>query len=115
MRVDNESHYDKFFCLILPSALKQHTMAQVADEALADYFVGLAEEFIHGLGGSVAEGTLMRRFTSHFGISPRLCALVWQNLLEYRPPAIFFGLCHVHLLWTLNLLKADDMEHCLNG
>lgn len=81
---------------------------------LAIEFVSLAGASISGLELHLSHTTLTRRFISHFGVSPRHCAILWcvaeQDLLQAD------SLCEEkHLLWTLNVLKTDETEHVLKG
>ena len=56
----------------------------------------------------------MARFVSHFGITPRHCALLWymseDKLLDADPYVE-----KIHVLWTMNLLKTDDAEQVMKG
>ena len=77
-------------------------------------FVRVAGAFIKGLELETAPKTLLARYISHFGISPRHTAYLWyacdHRLRESNP---YYR--RKHLLWTLNLLKSDDTEHVLTG
>ena len=80
----------------------------------AQEFLELAGMHLHGLDGSVAPRTVLRRFLSHFGVSPFHCAVVWlvsANNLMAKDPCVK----PTHLLWTMNLLKTDDTENQLGG
>lgn len=48
-----------------------------------------------------------RRFRSHFGVTPKVCSVVW-NEIEYSAPA---GAQPKHLLWCLSFLKEYSTEH----
>jgi hypothetical protein len=85
------------------------------DPRLVKEFVWIAGERVNGLECYLSEMTVGRRFRSHFGVSPRLCAHLWTYLDDTdslrRPP----GIQKVHLLWTLDLLKGADTESKLKG
>lgn len=81
---------------------------------LALEFVKTAGKWIHGLELHLLPTTLTKRFISHFGVSPRHCAILWaiaeDDLLSSN------ALCEErHLLWTLNVLKTNETEHVLKG
>jgi hypothetical protein len=50
------------------------------DPRLAEVFVRLASDSIHGLEERLSELTVDSRFRAHFGVSPRLCAHLWTYL-----------------------------------
>jgi hypothetical protein len=78
-------------------------------------FLSTAGQYIHGLeAGRLAAKTLMRRFVAHFGVTPRHCAYLWL-FIEQRAISNDVNAKHIHLLWTLNLLKTNTTEHCLAG
>jgi hypothetical protein len=83
-------------------------------KSVAVDFIELAGLYLHGLDNTVAPRTVLRRFVSHFGISPFHCAVLWlisaDNLIA-RDPYVK----PLHLLWTLNLLKTDATENQLAG
>ena len=81
---------------------------------LALQFVRLAGEYIRGLEIHLSPRTLIHRFVSHFGVSPRLCAFIWY-VAETRLIQEDAFIERKHLLWTLNILKTDDAEHVLKG
>ena len=82
---------------------------QIVDSA--GEFLEIAGEFIHGFKLSLSPKTVLRRFISHFGVTPRLCAILWiyckDRMEEVGQKK--------HLLWVLNLLKTDSTEHALHG
>lgn len=57
------------------------------------------------LGHMVSSHTSERRFRSAFGVSPTVCAILWQRI---SLPA---GCKEKHLLWGLFFLKVYDTEH----
>lgn len=51
--------------------------------------------------------TKIRRFKSHFGVTPFVCAIIWDKIFgeapnDYKPK---------YLLWGLNFLKHYSNEH----
>ena len=81
---------------------------------MAREFVAIAGEWICGLELDLSPRTLTHRFVSHFAVTPRHCAFIWnisQARLIQEDPFIE----RKHLLWTLNVLKTDDSEHVLKG
>ena len=82
---------------------------QIVDSA--GEFLEIAGEFIHGFKLSLSPKTVLQRFISHFGVTPRLCALLWiyckDRMEEVGQKK--------HLLWVLNLLKTDSTENQLHG
>jgi hypothetical protein len=83
------------------------------DIQLAEEFLLLASERIHGLGGGAAD-LVDRRFRSYFGVSYQLCSHLWKYL-EDTEALRSYEVKKVHLLWTLDLLKGDDTENKLKG
>lgn len=51
--------------------------------------------------------TNLRRFTSFFGITPKVCARIWEMIKSSLPA----GSKPTHLLWSLNFLKQYNTEH----
>ena len=89
-------------------------MDEATVNGLALSFVETAGEWIHGLEIDISPRTLIHRFVSHFGVSPRLCAFIWyvaETRLIQEDPYVE----RKHLLWTLNVLKTDDSEHVMKG
>jgi len=82
---------------------------QIVDSAVE--FLGIAGEFIHGFKLSLSPKTVLRRFISHFGVTPRLCAILWIYCKDRMGDV---GQ-KKHLLWVLNLLKTDSTENRLHG
>jgi hypothetical protein len=79
-------------------------------------FISIGGSYIHGLdaGPLSSTTTLLRWFASHFGVTPRHCAYLWLFIVDIvKKKAILAE--KKHLLWTLNLLKTADTEHCLSG
>ena len=79
--------------------------------AISIEFLEIAGQFIHGFKFSLSPKTVLRRFIAHFGVTPRLCAILWiyckdrmEDLGQKK-----------HLLWVLNLLKTDATENQLHG
>ena len=90
------------------------TMDDARINIMAREFIAIAGENLHGLEIDLSTRTLIHRFVSHFGVSPRLCALIWyvsEERLRQSNPYIE----QKHVLWTLNILKTDDSEHVLSG
>ena len=83
-------------------------------DSLAYEFVELAGAYIRGLELHLCTETLLRRYISHFGISPRHTAFVWYFSVERLQQTNNY-IEKVHLLWTLNLLKTDETENVLKG
>lgn len=81
-------------------------------ESAAVAFIRIAGYYIHGFEEHIAAKTLYCRFVAHFGVSPCHCAYIWlltsDEMFNIKAEKI-------HLLWTLNLLKTDDTEHCMKG
>lgn len=50
--------------------------------------------------------TKNRRFKSFFGITPKVCSIVWEKIRHDRP----IGFSPKHLLWGLNFLKQYTNE-----
>jgi hypothetical protein len=84
------------------------------DIQLAEEFLLLASERIHGLVGSSSADVVGRRFRAHFGVSYQLCSHLWKYL-EDTEALSSYEVKKVHLLWTLDLLKGDDSENKLKG
>ena len=74
----------------------------------------LAGDYLYGFEPHIAANTIRRWFVAHFGVSLCHCTWLWllieDDLLDIDP-----GASKEHLLWTLNLLKADDTEHMMKG
>ena len=82
---------------------------------IAVELVDLAGEYIHGLDYKhLSPATVVSRFVSAFGVTPRHCAHVWIFCGD-RSYSSDINRQKVHLLWTLNLLKTGDTEHALHG
>ena len=56
--------------------------------------------------------TIKRRFRSHFGTTPALCAYLWDRIDKLSLPA---GAKWYHLLWALLFLKLYATEEVLSG
>lgn len=86
-------------------------------DSLAICFIETASEHIHGLEAHLSASTVRAKYVSHFGCSPRTTARLWMTMMEEERLLITpaGGGLKVHLLWTLDLLKGDDTEHCLKG
>ena len=71
----------------------------------AQYFanIGLV---IFGRRGNITSTIFARRFRSQFGISPVICARIWNSLGEVKPN----GFEPKHLLWGLLFLKVYSTE-----
>jgi len=82
---------------------------QIVDSA--GEFLEIAGEFIHGFKLNLSPKTVLQRFISHFGVTPRLCAILWIYCKDRMGDV---GQ-KKHLLWVLNLLKTDSTEHALHG
>lgn len=50
---------------------------------------------------------MMRRFKSFFGVSPSICAIIWEKIKREIPSTAE----PKHLLWSLNFLKQYHVEH----
>lgn len=48
-----------------------------------------------------------RRFTSFFGVTPRVCSLIWDKIKHDIPN----GGAPKHLLWSLSFVKQYSVEH----
>lgn len=57
---------------------------------------------------SVCDSTFLRRFKTHFGVSPAICAIIWNKIKDNLPSNSFY---EIHLLWTLYFLKTYNTEH----
>ena len=105
--------YRLFFLIKLVLSLTMATAHPMEPQirALALEFIDLASNYFHGtLDRRLSSKTVSRRFISHFGVTPRHCALVWIYCKERVHH------CEKkHLLWVLHLLKTDATEHDLNG
>ena len=80
-------------------------------ESVAVEFLEIAGQFIHGFKFSLSPKTVLRRFIAHFGVTPRLCAILWIYCKDRMGDV---GQ-KKHLLWVLNLLKTDATENQLHG
>lgn len=70
------------------------------------YFYRLSFKYIkHSAKKSVFIG--YRRFKCFFGVSPEVCAIVWERIRDITPT----GGEPKHLLWSLLFLKNYDVEH----
>jgi len=79
--------------------------------SIALEFLELAGIRLHGLDyDSTSPFTVLRRYISHFGVTPRHTAYLWLYCKE-RVLAVNEYCRKVHLLWLLNLLKTGDTEH----
>lgn len=58
--------------------------------------------------GDGSEKTFQRRWRTHFGVSPLICAHIWDNLLE--PETLPQGFTKERFLWGLMLLKMYNKE-----
>ena len=90
-------------------------MEDLIDDALALSFVELAGGFSDIKAKFPASETARRRFVSHFGISSRHCAALWNYLEDAGITLKYIEMNKTHLLWTLDLLKGDDTEERLAG
>ena len=54
-----------------------------------------------------SENVALRRFKSHFGVTPIICSLIWEKLRTELP----VGASPQHLLWGLSFLKQYSDEH----
>jgi hypothetical protein len=55
-----------------------------------------------------------RRFKSFFGVSPVVCSICWEQLIDKMP----IGSKPIHLLWTLLFLKrynSEEVNRTLTG
>jgi hypothetical protein len=63
---------------------------------------------------SASAHTQMRRFRSHFGTTPRMCAIIWERLKSNGA----HGARPKHLLWALLLFKLylpENMNAAMTG
>ena len=80
-------------------------------KSIAVEFLEIAGEFIHGFKFSLSPKTVFCRFISHFGVTPRLCAILWIYCKDRMGDV---GQ-KKHILWVFNLLKTNATEHALHG
>lgn len=59
----------------------------------------------HKLSGSVNLG--LRRFKGFYGVSPKICEIIWNKLSDSIP----IHSQPIHLLWCLHFLKHYNTEH----
>lgn len=59
----------------------------------------------HKLKSSVNLG--MRRFKAFFGVTPKVCGVIWNMLKNEKPDKAK----PEHLLWALNFLRQYEGEH----
>lgn len=53
------------------------------------------------------ENISLRRFKSMFGVTPKVCSVVWNEIKDQAPPAAQ----PIHILWCLSFLKEYSTEH----
>ena len=73
---------------------------------LGQQFVAIGNDLMNRSGDGSSD-TFARRFKSHFGTRPEICADIWLRL---DPPSLPAGAKIVHLLWALMLLKVYATE-----
>lgn len=56
---------------------------------------------------TTSEYVALRRFKSFFGVTPYVCSLIWDKIKNDVPN----GGDPKHLLWCLNFLKQNSVEH----
>lgn len=77
-------------------------------------FVSLSPEVFYAIGCQILQrssqnqnGAQKRRFRAFFGVSPKICPIVWNALVSKVPPS-----CQPRfLLWALLFLKIYASEH----
>jgi hypothetical protein len=78
------------------------------DNATADEFLQLGLAMMQRSNSSGSSLICARRFRSHFGIPPAICAYVWDELLD--PATLPAGASKKHLLWGLMFLMMYAKE-----
>ena len=69
-------------------------------------FLWLATSLFSNLGRGQSENRRMRRFKSHFGVTPDLCADMWGLCFNRLIPT-----CRpMHFLWACMFLKSHNTE-----
>ena len=84
---------------MLPPSAKR--IRQEEGSSAEKEFLEVGMEMMQRRSGGSAQ-TSERRFRSHFGVSPKVCAHVWENLLDIA--ILPTGAEQKHFLWGLMLM-----------
>lgn len=104
---------DETFCFIKPSSL----WSKLTDMD-ANAFVYMADEYFSLKRYS--EDTVLRKYRAHFGITPKVTAILWGLIQEnlrnfFQPKHLLWGLFFLKNYWTENtnvsLWKCDEKTY----